>query len=350
MSSDRSGQIRDFILGHVTGSPKNIARLAEEQFGITRQAVSRHINRLTKDGLLEARGQTRAREYSLKPLTEKALKFSIADKPEEHVVWREHVAPLLRDLKTNVRDVCEYGFTEIFNNAVEHSEGNEVGFKVTLDAIGVSILIWDDGVGVFNKIAEQLHLSNLHEAILELSKGKVTTDPSKHTGEGIFFTMHMFEEFVIISGGLAFFHHSQKDDWLIEASWGDTVGTKVTMRISSKSTMNKMDIFNRFTTQDDLSFNKTHVAVRLATYGDENLISRSSARRVLARFDRFREAMLDFEGVKSIGQAFADEIFRVFRNERPLVKLLWVNENEEIRKMINRVIKGAEELPPGNAS
>ena len=46
--------------------------------------------------------------------------------------------------------------------------------------------------------------------------------------------------------------------------------------------------------------------------------------------------MLDFKGIKTIGQAFADEIFRVFAREHPGVKLMPCNANNEVAKMIHR--------------
>jgi hypothetical protein len=52
--------------------------------------------------------------------------------------------------------------------------------------------------------------------------------------------------------------------------------------------------------------------VRLAKYGNDQLISRSQAKRLLARIELFKIVLFDFSGVETIGQAFADEIFRVF--------------------------------------
>ncbi len=44
--------------------------------------------------------------------------------------------------------------------------------------------------------------------------------------------------------------------------------------------------------------------------------------------------MLDFSGVDSIGQAFADEVFRVFVRQHPEIELISVHANESIRRMI----------------
>jgi len=46
--------------------------------------------------------------------------------------------------------------------------------------------------------------------------------------------------------------------------------------------------------------------------------------------------MLDFRNVPTIGQAFADEIFRVFANEHPGIELVPVRANSEIKRMIER--------------
>jgi hypothetical protein len=45
---------------------------------------------------------------------------------------------------------------------------------------------------------------------------------------------------------------------------------------------------------------------------------------------------LDFEGVDSIGQAFADEVFRVFRRKHPDVELVVRNASHDLWGMIRR--------------
>lgn len=98
---------------------------------------------------------------------------------------------------------------------------------------------------------------------------------------------------------------------------------------------------------EEFGFTKTHVPVELARYEGENLISRSQARRLLARFERFKEVFLDFKGVVSIGQAFADEIFRVYFFEHPEVKIVYAQANPDVDAMIRRALAGRAEIPPG---
>lgn len=70
-----------------------------------------------------------------------------------------------------------------------------------------------------------------------------------------------------------------------------------------------------------------------------HLISRSIARRVLSNIEKFKVIFLDFNRVKTIGQAFSDEIFRVFENKHKEITILPINVNEKVKFMIKRVDK-----------
>ncbi|MFT4198570.1 MAG: STAS-like domain-containing protein [Pseudoxanthomonas sp.] len=76
--------------------------------------------------------------------------------------------------------------------------------------------------------------------------------------------------------------------------------------------------------------------MRLAKVGDENLISRSQAKRLLQRVENFRHVTLDFAEVSGIGQGFADEIFRVFANAHPDAELVASHAVPEVQQMIRR--------------
>ena len=84
-------------------------------------------------------------------------------------------------------------------------------------------------------------------------------------------------------------------------------------------------------------FNKTEITVHLAQeYLDFPMVSRSLARRILSNIDKFKVVFLDFEIIETIGQGFADEIFRVFKNKHPEISVIPLNTNEEIDFMIKR--------------
>jgi len=98
-------------------------------------------------------------------------------------------------------------------------------------------------------------------------------------------------------------------------------------------------IFDEYTS-DDFVFNKTKIIVHLAKdYLGHDFVSRSLAKRILMNVEKFKIIVLDFENVDNIGQGFADEVFRVFKNKNPDITIVPVNMNEEIEFMINRAMK-----------
>lgn len=332
------GTIRTFVLANVEAHPQDIARVTSEKFRISRQAANRHLKSLVDNRQITASGKTRQKRYKLAPIAKKTFNLEIIPGLSEDTVWRRLIAPLLVGVKGNVLGICQYGFTEIVNNVIDHSESSDATVSVVYTISKIKFVIRDHGIGVFEKITKALGLEDHRHAVLELTKGKVTTDPEHHTGEGVFFTCRMFDAFSIHSGDL-YFSHFKDADWLIETHDEDLQGTAIELEIDPNSERTAKEIFDEFATEhDDYGFTRTHVPVQLAIHEGENLISRSQAKRLLGRFDRFREVFLDFDGVESIGPAFADEIFRVFAAQHPNTNLVYVNSNEDVKKMIHRAL------------
>jgi hypothetical protein len=333
----RGEQVRKFILENVQSHPSDIGRVAADTFGITRQAVNKHLNKLVAEGAVQAKGSTRSRTYKLAPLMEWKTTFSLEAPLAEDVVWRQHVKEALGQLPDNVLNIWHYAFTEMFNNVLDHSSAQNVTARLRKTAASSEMLLLDDGVGIFRKIQAALNLLDERHAVLELAKGKFTTDPANHTGEGIFFSSRVLDRFVIVSGGVHFSHQYGDDaDWILEIE-GAGVGTAVFMQLHNHTNRTTKSVFDQFTSEDSLGFTKTVVPVRLAQYGDESLLSRSQAKRLLARIDRFRTVILDFDGVGTIGHSFADEIFRVFHNEHPEISISQVNAAPDVTAAILRV-------------
>ena len=333
----RGEGIRRFILDHVEKSSDDVTKATAEKFGITRQAVSKHLRRLLDEGALRRSGNTRARVYRLSPLLEWDEHFEIVPGLAEDVIWTRYVRDVLGEVPDNVLEIWYYGFTEMFNNAIDHSDGSTIGVQVKKNAATTEMLISDDGHGIFKKIQYAMGLLDERHSILELSKGKLTTDPSHHTGEGIFFSSRMFDLFDILSGGVFFSHKfGDTQDWILESS-GSSSGTYVWMNLSNHTERKTRMVFDEFSSGDDYGFTKTVVPVRLAKYGQDHLISRSQARRLLARVELFKTVLFDFSEVEHIGQAFADEIFRVFAMQHPDIELRPISANSETKRMIARV-------------
>ena len=252
----------------------------------------------------------------------------------EDAVWRSF-ASLVNGFPENVRALWHYGVTEMVNNAIDHSGGRMLRVGLRFNAVRGQGFIQDDGEGIFDRLQRLLKLVDPKEAIVELAKGKLTTDPARHTGEGIFFTSRAFDRFTILSRALQFIHDVGRNEWLI-GERGDQVGTVVLLELENNSARVLRNVFDQFAQPDEFVFDRTVVPVRLAQHDGERLVSRSQAKRLVARFERFNAVVLDFNGVDEIGQAFADEIFRVFQAAHPEVMVTSLNASPEVGRMIRR--------------
>jgi anti-sigma regulatory factor (Ser/Thr protein kinase) len=335
--SNKSKIIRRYLLNAITAGDNDYLSHAMETFDLSRQAVHRHLSKLVDLGYLSASGSTKARVYSLGAIRNYSKSFPLKGLQESNVYLRDF-GFLFSDIKHNVESICHYGFTEMLNNAIDHSCGKETAIIVDRNFERINIQISDDGEGIFTHIARIMNLNDPRESILELSKGKLTTDPENHSGQGIFFTSRAFDKFYIFSGNLVFTHDDAPNDYLFHSRKEHT-GTTVIMELRLDSERTLKSVFDEFTGQedDDFSFNKTIVPVRLALYEGEQLISRSQAKRILNRVERFKTVILDFQDVDIIGQGFADEMFRVFQSKNPQITLIPVNENADIKKSISAV-------------
>lgn len=332
---EQGEKVRGFILDNIASHDGDIAALVAKKFGISRQAVNKHLLRLRAQGAITRGGSTRLPQYKLAEVSARRFEYILSKDLQEDVVWTQDIKPILAPLPDNVLRIWHHGFTEMFNNAIDHSQGKTILVSVKKTAVDTEILVLDDGVGIFKKIQAELDLLDERQAIFELSKGKLTTDPKNHSGEGIFFTSRMFDKFDIVSGGLFFTHERSEPDWLLERSKTGT-GTAVWMELNNHTSQTTRKIFDEYSSGEDYAFTKTVVPVNLAKYGADELISRSQAKRLLTRVHLFKKVVFDFEGVQEIGQAFADQIFRVFANEHPEIDLISLHASKEIAQMITR--------------
>ena len=338
----RGEKIRDFILRNITEN-KNIAAMTARKFNISMQAVYKHIDRLASNNLITKKSgnfivQSRRHAYI----------YRNSGALSEDTVWETDIKKHFAGFPDNVRRMWTYGFLEIFNNAIEHSQGEEIRVIIDENSIFNTLIIADNGIGIFKNIKIKLKLSEEKDALLELTKGKRTTDKTRHSGQGIFFVSKIFDDFMIASGGIIFNSSQPKNK---PEGNPDAIGSRredpvkigrtkfstlVRMRLVNDSKKHIKTIFDAFSTEIPGDFDKTVVPVHMA--GSDDLISRSQARRVLSGLELFKEVILDFKDVTYIGQAFADEIFRVFPNMNPNTSITARNTNTEIQNMINRAI------------
>jgi len=256
---------------------------------------------------------------------------------EEDVVYSdiEQRLPGLQRVSENVRSILRYAFTEMMNNAIEHSKSKFIQVEVTLAPKEIRFQIKDTGIGVYANIKKKRGLTSELHALQDLLKGKVTTQPHLHTGEGIFFTSRAGDLFELDSHELRLRFDQRIPDVFVEELPRKVRGTSVNFSVALVSKKHLSEVFGEFAKPDNFDFHRTHVYVRLYAAGSV-YISRSQARRILAGLDEFTTITLDFDRVPTIGQAFADEVFRVFLLNNPGKTVESANANPVVQMMIDR--------------
>ncbi len=317
-------------------------------FKSSRQYASKLISELVKEKKLIKIGSTISTFYTTKDYLSKNPKLipniyskTLKNKSlEEHKVFDdiEHNFSLFYKIPENIKSIFEYAFSEIFNNAIDHSKSKKINFLVKLDKNILSFIINDYGIGVFRNIMQKRNLKSEIEAIQDLLKGKTTTAPKLHSGEGIFFTSKVGDEFILDSYGYQFIANNKIKDIFVKKVKGQKKGTKVTFNIDLNNKYHLNDVFKRYTNivkNNEYGFDKTEIKIRLYSIGGVN-ISRSQARRVLSGLEKFKIIVMDYDKVPNVGQAFADEIYRVFKNKRKNIQIKNINMNEAVEFMVKR--------------
>ncbi len=309
----------------------------------TRQYISKKVGELVRAGELLSSGTGTRIRYVYKDKKSLFTKefeqtYRIKNLSEEKVLEQIRQESLFKDnLQENVQSILEYALSEMINNAIEHSESKSVRVKILRDDKNISFFITDHGVGVFKNVMEKLKLETEYDAINEILKGKTTTQPKAHSGEGIFFTSKIADIFQINSRGFILLIDNKINDIFVNTTKKSFLGSEVYFEINIKTKKHLSDVFREYQSNPNTyAFDKTKITVKLYTLGTIYM-SRSQARRILSNLDKFDHIILDFKDVPTIGQAFADEIFRVYKNNRPKVVIEYINANESVKFMIGRV-------------
>lgn len=318
------------------------------KYAVSRQYASRLIGELVAKKQLLKIGSTKKSFYIIPEAASKHPHFLYTtytrslknEQLEEHLVLEDvkNKLQILNQLPENVRSIFEYAFSEMLNNAIEHSNSPRIKIEVSVDKHALLFVISDFGVGVFNSVSKKMGLHSELEAVGEILKGKTTTMPKSHSGEGIFFTARTADYFALDSYGYQLIFDNRIPDVFIREVKRIKHGTKVIFKIATKSERHLIDVFNAYTNLDadsDYGFDKTEIHVKLYDLTGVHF-SRSQARRILTNLNKFKVVVFDYKQVPVVGQAFADEIYRVFHNKYPAIKLESINMNKSVEFMVKR--------------
>lgn len=320
------------ILDKISKGTQSLSKIVAETFGISTNTVHTYLNELIENGIIEK--QTRGKYALVSTTNEYTFKRSLGEFKSDTIPYDVCLEKEIKHLSDNVRRIWSYGLSEMVNNVIDHSNAENMKVYIVQNYLTTSVLLADDGVGIFEKIKNHFGYSSLDEAICELFKGKLTTDETNHSGEGIFFTSKMMDAFLISSSG-KIFTTTKFDDIDIMDMDANLKGTCVFMSLSNFTHKTPKEIFDQYSDVDG-SFVTTKIPLK--NIFDASPVSRSQAKRVCNRLEKFTEAILDFDEIEWVGQGFAHQIFVVFQNAHPEISIIPLNMNESVESMYNHVV------------
>jgi anti-sigma regulatory factor (Ser/Thr protein kinase) len=237
-----------------------------------------------------------------------------------------------------VQRMTQHAFGELLNNAIDHSGGTNVTVSLRQTPSHVQLLVSDDGCGVFDQLSRSFSLADPVLAMLELSKGKLTSQPSRHAGRGLFFTSRLADVFDLHANDTAFQHREWEGNGWRPGRALKHQGTSIYAAIALDTKRTLESVLHAHSLDGaGFGFERTVVPLRLMASPLAGLDSRAQARRVAARLNAFRRAEMDFDGIANIGHSFADELFRVMSPELGEVDMVPLNMSPAVAAMIESV-------------
>jgi anti-sigma regulatory factor (Ser/Thr protein kinase) len=304
---------------------------------VTRQAAHYHLSRMAESGLLVHEGARRSSRY--RSNAQRSARYAIEGQ-SEHEVWRAEKAAL-GELAPDalgtptVVSVLNFAFTKMVNNVIDHSHGTTIDVRWFVDAERIAFEIEDDGVGAFASLRESRKLDNDFQAVGELSKGKQTTAPDRHSGLGIFLTSRVVERFILASNEYVWTVDNKRGDFAVGGRPHPRRGTLVRCEIPLNTKVSLQDVMHQVS--DPVTHRLNRTSLRVDLFKEDDFVSRTEAKLIGARLEGLEVVELDFTGVSEIGQGFADELFRVWRREHPGIRLVPMHANHAILAMIAAV-------------
>ena len=339
MARQKLEAITQWITAAAQRRPHGLDVELAARMNVSLRSARRTLARLVELNWLVREGSARRPEWRPGLLRQVVQRYELAGL-EEDLPWSLDFAPHFV-LPLNLLRLVQQAFCELLNNAIGHSGGSHVTVSLRQTANQVQLLVSDNGVGLFERIAQTFSIASPALAMLELSKGKLTSQPQRHTGEGLFFTSRLADVFDLHANDAAFQQRAWDErGWHAQRALRHT-GTSIyaAFALDTPRTLDGVRRAYSVGAADafGVDFSRTVVPLRLITSAIEGLESRAQARRVCARLGEFRRAEIDFGGVASVGHAFADELFRVFGPAQRSLELVPVNMTPAIAALVASV-------------
>jgi anti-sigma regulatory factor (Ser/Thr protein kinase) len=331
----KMSQVTPWITAAALQEPQTLATLLMARLDVGRRTANRLLRQLVDGQWLLREGSKRRPVYRPGPLRQVVQRYDVHGLQED-TPWRRDFAPCF-DLAPNVRRMAAHAFTELLNNAIDHSGGQRVTVSMRQTAMHLQLLVSDDGCGLFRRVEQAFDIADPHRAMFELSKGKLTTQPDRHSGHGLFFCSRLADIFDIHTAQAAFQYRPWGTRQWHNARPAATTGTSVYLAIALDTSRTLDAVLHAHSASGHgVAFERTQVPLQLLADGGA-LASRAEARRVGQRLQAFSQADIDFSGLDDVGHGFADELFRVFGRAHPGLALRPLGMNARVQAMVASV-------------
>ncbi len=341
---EKRNSIKRYMLEKIRKDDVEYLQKTTCNFQISNTTVKRYIRECLQQQIL-VEDESAACGYRLKK-QEYRCEYAAEDGLAEDDIYYRDILPLLNDVSEETQHIWCYAFMEMLNNAIEHAQCKHIYCRVVKDVLYTEITITDDGIGIFKNVQNYLAAVlgknvTYQEVLAELYKGKMTTASCNHSGEGIFFSSKTMDEFAIWSDDAVYVEGVQDRTQFVQNhliayyTRLKHIGTVVMMKLENQSSRKLGEVFDMYAPIDE-GFVKTRIPIKEVCTGGQPM-ARSQARKILWRLEQFEKVEFDFSEISFMGQGFADEVFRVFKERHPAVEIIPIHACPRVLGMIQHV-------------
>ena len=329
-----SEQIKDFILENLSRHQKDIIKASIHKFGISRQAILKHMHTLINKDRVIAHGKTRDRFYELKPIVNYSKSVDIDESISANDILRNQILPNLDSIPSNIHEICEFSFQALLSNVFDHAQASILHYKIYVSPSEIHFILNDNGIGIFKKLNRFLGLNDFQVAAIEIAKGRITTDPVNHAGDELMTVIRLFDQVTIDASGICLTYQQNNNEWTISES-SQQNGTRIHLEISTNSNRTCEKVFYQIFQQNDSS---VCIPVNLVRSQGGQVNSRTQAQSLLHNLKDLNEIEFDFNNIDLIGPAFADELIRKTKVNNKNSDITWINSTTMVDMLMSRAI------------
>ena len=330
-----SDKIKNFILDNLSNHQKDIIQTAISRFGVSRQAVHKHMNSLIDDSKVLAHGTTKGRYYELVPTVNFSKSFVIDQSSSDLELVKKHIIPHFKPLPKNIYEIFEFSAFVLISNVIEHSSATKIFCKIYINHDNAHFVVSDNGVGIFGKIARKLKLTDLQLATLELAKGRLTNDPEDLAGAELNAVVRSFDTVKIESSKISLSYQSNDQKWKIKDSvqkYGSRIHLIINPFSNKTCSETLFQVFNNENKYMRIPLNLLQ-ASKIKVMNSRNYVSNA-----LRNVEGYEKIEFDFQNINLIGPTFANALISNTLKNNQYAEINWINSNETIDLLMARAI------------